>query len=643
MKTVYLKGLIALCFLMTSSVILAQQQFSNEIPIPPIIKATDGVIELDMRRMLHKYDPANIVGTDSLNGTGQQGIESWAYNIAGDSSMTTLGPTLIWQTGDSVNIKVNNFLPEPTTTHWHGAELPAQYDGGPHQPIAVDSSWWVHIVDKDSASTMWFHPHYHDRTFEQVQLGLSGLIISEQLVDPIRDVVPYTYGVDDIPVIIGDQQTTNDSSNIVVPYKIVTGKSKRPINLVNGVTKPYLNVPSRFVRLRILNGSTRKAVRFGIFDDNTTTIDSLSMLRPFVLFGVDGGYTIKPDTMTSYMIGPGARAEILVDLTQDTVIGQTLYLRNLNSFLPNSIIGSPNSGPYGNNPNVPGAGDATSGNAFLELRIVDDATAQDTTSVWTPVTSVPAFTSAWTPDIIDTTDIANYRLKTFTRDMTTNSQGQQQGVFHINGTTYEMMTIDDVICVDTKEIWTIHNDTKVAHPFHIHKIFFRVLTAQDSSGNYMDLETLGWNGPKDDILVRPYWTVRFLGAFDDFPNPIQADLAYMYHCHILPHEDSIGGGMMKQFVVTDEYPCTLSLEEEQLAKEMVLYPNPAGDKLMLKGHSEEESNIQIIDIRGNLVKDQILPVFEGDVPLDIRGLSTGFYVIRWNTSDGIISRKLILE
>ena len=642
MKTHYLRGLLALCFLIVSSVNYAQQQFNNEIPIPPIARATDGVIELDMRVLKHKYNPADgTTASDSLNGTAaQNGIESWCYNLAGDSSMTMLGPTLIWQTGDSVNIKVNNFLPEPTTTHWHGAELPAKFDGGPHQPIAVDSSWWIHIVDKDSASTMWYHPHYHDRTFEQVQMGLSGLIISEQLVDPIRDVVPHTYGVDDIPLVIGDQQTKLNTTS--GEYEVVVTKSKRPINVVNGYTQPYLEVPAHFVRLRVLNGSTRKAIKFGVYGDNTTPIDSLSMLRPFVLFAVDGGYTIKQDTMTNYMLGPGARAEILVDLTQET-IGSNLYLRNLNDYLPKSIIGSPLTGPYSSNPN-PNNGDATSGDAFLELRIVDDATAQDTTTVWNPVDTVPPFAGAWTPDVADTTnDIVNNRLKEFTRDTVLNSQGNPQGVFHINGTTYDMMTIDDVVCVDTKEIWTIHNDTEVAHPFHIHKIFFRVLTAQDSSGAYMDLEKLGWNGPKDDILVHPYWTVRFLGAFDDFPNPIQADLGYMYHCHILPHEDSIGGGMMKQFVVTDEYPCTLGLEENEIENEMVLYPNPADDKLWLKGVADEKSTIQIIDIRGNIVKKQVLEEFEGETQLQIDGLSDGFYVVRWDSPHGSISRKLILH
>jgi FtsP/CotA-like multicopper oxidase with cupredoxin domain len=40
-------------------------------------------------------------------------------------------------------------------------------------------------------------------------------------------------------------------------------------------------------------------------------------------------------------------------------------------------------------------------------------------------------------------------------------------------------------------------------------------------------------------------TVRFITKFEDFADE---DFPYMYHCHILPHED---GGMMGQFIVKE--------------------------------------------------------------------------------------------
>ena len=53
-------------------------------------------------------------------------------------------------------------------------------------------------------------------------------------------------------------------------------------------------------------------------------------------------------------------------------------------------------------------------------------------------------------------------------------------------------------------------------------------------------------GRKDVVLVPPMGgTVRFITKFEDFADE---DTPYMYHCHMLSHEDD---GMMGQFVVFD--------------------------------------------------------------------------------------------
>lgn len=622
MKNKYLFQLLTLFFYMSPLVLFAQPEFINPIPIPPVLDADSGVIALDMTVTLHKFNPNG--GGDSLNGTNQNGIESWCYNKAGETSNTYLGPTLRWHTGDSVHIVVNNLLPDSTTTHWHGAELPALLDGGPHEPIAPGASWYVDIKDLDSTSTIWYHPHLHNMTYEQVQRGLSGMIISEQRVDPVRDLLPRTYGVDDIPVIIGDQLTTDTIGPDYV-YEIQTAKSKRPINLVNGVTNPYLELPAHVVRLRILNGSSRKAIEFGISDSYSDT--ALSALQEFYLVASDGGYALKPDTMTRMMTGPGERSEIIVDLSGKQV-GDTVYLRNLKEYLPNYVVGSPLLPPQGSGAGGGTGQDTTNGQAFLQIRIIADPAS------YTPVTAFTAFTTTWSPEIADTNDIAKYRTKELIRVPGTG--------FTIDSMSYEMMMINDTVCVDTKEIWTIHNKTAIAHPFHIHKIFFRVLEARDSSGTLLNLDSLGWNAPKDDILVGPYTRVRFMAAFDDFPSPIEAENTYMYHCHILTHEDEMGGGMMHQFVVTNEAPCNLGIDELQ-EQEMLLYPNPAGKELYLKGKSHTPTEISILDMQGHVIRTQLLAAFDGVVPITIGELSHGMYLVQWNTETGVRLQKLLID
>ena len=54
------------------------------------------------------------------------------------------------------------------------------------------------------------------------------------------------------------------------------------------------------------------------------------------------------------------------------------------------------------------------------------------------------------------------------------------------------------------------------------------------------LTKYGW---KDVVLLRPFETVRIIKRFDDYADPVNP---FMFHCHILEHEDV---GMMGQFVV----------------------------------------------------------------------------------------------
>ena len=103
----------------------------------------------------------------------------------------------------------------------------------------------------------------------------------------------------------------------------------------------------------------------------------------------------------------------------------------------------------------------------------------------------------------------------------------------------EMGRIDEVVTLDDIEIWEIINVGGQAHPFHIHDIQFLIL---DRDGVPPEAGEAGW---KDTVLVHAGETVRFITQFTTYANP---DVPYMYHCHILEHED---GGMMGQFIVVE--------------------------------------------------------------------------------------------
>lgn len=108
----------------------------------------------------------------------------------------------------------------------------------------------------------------------------------------------------------------------------------------------------------------------------------------------------------------------------------------------------------------------------------------------------------------------------------------------INGKEMDMSRIDEVIPAGAVEIWEVEN-TVYAHNFHIHEVAFQVLDVDgEKPAGYA-------SGHKDTVYVPPKSTVRLAVQFGRFTDP---GTPYMYHCHILRHEDS---GMMGQFVIVE--------------------------------------------------------------------------------------------
>ena len=106
----------------------------------------------------------------------------------------------------------------------------------------------------------------------------------------------------------------------------------------------------------------------------------------------------------------------------------------------------------------------------------------------------------------------------------------------INGQPMKMDRIDETVRKGETELWRISVDDMM-HPFHIHGCSFRILS---QNGAEPPSYAQGW---KDMVHVDEGWS-EVLVRFDyDAPE----DAPYMYHCHILEHEDC---GMMGQFTVT---------------------------------------------------------------------------------------------
>ncbi|MGV9615222.1 multicopper oxidase family protein [Nocardia xishanensis] len=396
-----------------------------------------------------------------------------------------LGPTLRARRGEQVRVRVRNGLPEPSTVHWHGMHLPAAMDGGPHQMVEAGATWTPEWTVDQPAATLWYHPHPHGETEDHVRRGLAGMfLLDDDLSETIS--LPENYGVDDLPVIVQDVTFRGAAlDGAHSMFRDVGFLGEQ--TMVNGTLTPYREVGDELIRLRLLNASTARVYTFG-FDD----------ARDFALVGTDGGLLDRPATLRRLPLSPGERAEIVVRMRPgDRTVLRSNKLSAGLDFWTQRFSG----------------GDDTFD--ILQLRAA---------TTLRPSPGLPAaLAPASTPD-----GAGSVTERRFELDLS-----------GINGTPMAMDRIDFAVTRGATETWIVHNRDSMPHNFHIHDVQFRILAVGESA------PPPHLSGPKDTVFLAPDDTVRLAVRFD---GPADPDTPYMYHCHLLWHEDL---GMMGQFVVVE--------------------------------------------------------------------------------------------
>lgn len=488
-----------------------------------------------------------------------------------------LAPTIILNKGQQVTMQVTNLLFDTTTIHWHGMHVAPENDGGPHTIIPPFTIWEPNFEVLDHAATYWYHPHLHHMTNMHVQMGIAGMIIVR---DPIEAALnlPRNYGFDDIPLIIQTKGFDNNNQ-IVVETALDT------TIMVNSTLNPFVQLPAQIVRLRLLNGSSERMYNLGLTNN-----------LPFHIIATDGGLLNAPVQLTRLKLAPGERAEILVNLIG--LNGQTLDLLSFGSELSNGIYGSQQPG-MGAGQTIPNYTlNPLNGADFQVLKI------QVIPQYNNPITTIPTSLVQNNPWL----EGSENATKTLTFSPQAMGPTAINGPFLINNTTFNMDVVNYSIPLNNTEIWTLQNNTPIAHPFHIHNVPFYIL---DINGTPPPAEL---SGRKDVVLVPGgQGTVRFITKFEDFANP---DVPYMYHCHMLTHED---GGMMGQFIVYDP----LNFVNENINNEITIYPNPAESTIQVNSVEEIET-IHILTLDGK----KIISNLEISTNVaDVSELSTGVYFV----------------
>ena len=547
---------IVLLLSLFPSAVLAQ----NPLAIPPAFDVDTFHLVVDEH--VHQFYP---------------GINTNTYG----ASAEYLGPTLVFHTNDTACIRVHNDLAQITNMHWHGLHVPAEFDGGPPREIAPGGAWDVKFQVKNPAGTYWYHPHPHELTAEQANMGIAGFIIVQDDDEAALD-LPRTYGVDDFPIVVQDRRFQANGSFVFERF----GDSV----LVNGTPRPYLECPAQVVRLRLLNGSNARIYPLG-FENN----------HPFSVIASDGGLLNAPVTMDRIPLSNGERAEILLDLTG--MEGDSLLLMSYGSELPATVPGSSF---------ILWEGSALNGIDFPVLRI------RITAPTTSPVTAVPAALGTALP--------LDEALATNTRTKVLSGNGMVgMGMFYINGQMFDLNVINDTIQLGAMEIWEIENISNMAHPFHIHGGSFYLL---DRDG----LAPPAWEqGAKDVVLVDAGENVRVIMRFDD----LTEGWPFMYHCHNLLHEDNM---MMAQYIVVDGATAVASTVP---VPQVRTYPVPTKGPLSFEAPFGVLS-AAIVDLSGSMVvRAQLNGGSHGE--LDTSALPSGLYTLVLSGEHGSMHSRFIRE
>ncbi|MGQ0827963.1 MAG: multicopper oxidase domain-containing protein [Bacteroidota bacterium] len=416
--------------------------------------------------------------------------------VLGYQAGSILGPTIKLNSGSTVNLNLQNSLSDPTNIHWHGLVIPANMEGHPEDILQPGSSFNYNFSVSQRAGMYWYHPHPHGFTAKQTFKGLAGVFVVN---DAEEQALNLPSGIFEIPLVIQDKRIFPDYALDYSPQmgEVMTGYMGQYIT-VNGVYSPYLNVNKRNYRIRVLNGSNARIYNIG-----------LSNNASFAVIGSDGGLLAAPQTVNSLILGPGERADLIVDFSS--------YLLGTDIFLINKTFS---------------AGEAQGTQEFKMMKFTVSQNDTDTFSL---------------PGTLSSINLIPESSATKTRIFNISNAGMgghgghsgmsMKGMHKINDKIYDPNRIDDTVLAGATEIWVFDNSTgDEPHPMHIHGMQFQVLDRTGGRNVLIPTE----NGWKDTVMVMPKEKVRAIMTFH------QNKGKYVVHCHNLEHEDD---GMMLQFEV----------------------------------------------------------------------------------------------
>jgi FtsP/CotA-like multicopper oxidase with cupredoxin domain len=475
-------------------------------------------------------------------------------------------------------------LPPWTVVHLHGARTGAGNDGWTDNAVLPGLAQLSEYENKQPSATMWYHDHGMAVTALNVYAGLAGMYL---IRDDEEDALHLPDGRHEVPLVICDRNLDTDPNGdytgellykrINLPLEPVSPPdtpmqdhvpAMGPFTVVNGVIWPHLDVEPRWYRFRMLNASNYRAYRFVLRDEHGTPVP-----KALLQIGTDSGLLPAPVELDGLTLHPGERADVLIDFRA---------FRGTSVTLGNTRPAGARPGTVSANPDVMqfrvghwGPPDRFKPPATLSPsyeRLDHDSLPHDHKHRWLALPYLQGkHPELWEMEEIE--DPAEVPT-TFPEDGIIQLEVRNDHDGTIAVKTFKRVSRDFkdaatfYVTEDTWEQWKIINLSPLPgalpHPMHVHLIRFQAIhrdlydiTTFDRSvgGTITPIKLLkdadqvpgelkpaeqGW---KDTFVVNRGELVSIAGEFSGGSG------RYMYHCHILEHEDE---GMMRTFVVMPE-------------------------------------------------------------------------------------------
>ncbi|MDU6336438.1 copper oxidase [Clostridium sporogenes] len=364
----------------------------------------------------------------------------------------------------------------PLVPHLHGGEQASMFDGNPE-------AWWTakglkgskyitdtfHYPNAQESTTLWYHDHALGVTRLNVVMGLAGFYILRDPANPLDYPGPLiTSAKYEVPIAIQDRSFNEDGSlnfpsegdnPTIHPYW--QPEFFGDTIMVNGKVWPNLNVDMTRYRFRLLNGSNARFYNL-----------KFSNGMQFWQIGTDGGYLNKPVPLTSLLISPGERADILVDFTE--IPAGTRIILNNDANAPY---------PTGDAPDK----DTTGQIMQFTVQHNDVMTMPPKLPKKLRCEPVPKLQSPCKRRVLTLYEIAG-------------PNGPQ--MVTLNGQRWAD-PVSELPVVGSTEEWNIVNLTMDAHPIHLHLVQFKISCRQAFD---VDAYTKDWLDLNSDIGLPPWMT-----------------------------------------------------------------------------------------------------------------------------------------